>query len=1083
VKSSAMTDDTPDTNDAPAVDVETGVQPASTENDKANEDPATATPAIITLEEPYLTVDEIAARNLLSNINVSDIEKSGGLPSEEAAERLKQYGKNVLTPPPKMPEWKRFLLQFKNLFMVLLNTCGVLSLIAFLLQTDKADMTNLYLAIVLFLVVFLTCYLQFHEEGKAYKVMESFSKMLAVSSTVFRDGKQQEIPVSELVIGDLVLIKDGDKVPADLVLLLCRGLKAECSSLTGESEPISCNDHVSPKETRMFECKNVAFSSSLCFDGMAIGIVVRTGDNTAIGAIAEMASGTGLRESTLQKEIRRFVMMIACIAVTMATAFFIAGVFLSGAKTSNEIITVFINGFLVIIVANTPQGLPATVTSLLSLAARNMAKRSVLVKRIDCVETLGSTSLICSDKTGTLTTNEMTVTDIWCDRKRHLRGKTTEGDIMHSMQVHAVLLRTATLCNRGVSISSEEQEAAREASRKQFKDRTSNVSRLAWGSSIPGSILHFPANVRMFSGNPSDVALLTYAERLASTRQLRKDYPILFEIPFNSKNKWQLVIVKSIGEGQRDADEVEYEVLMKGAPEVILQRCNTYASTTGDKHQSPIDEGFKTSFTDTYENFAAGGKRVLALCSRRFRAAKRFEFEEDEEGNFNFPTSDLNFVGLVGIMDPPRDAVPDAISKCHQAGVKVFMVTGDHPLTGKSIAVQIGLLTNTNNIELLENKTTQGDWSTYDGAVIHGCRIGDLTDEQWTTIVGKSGVVFARTTPAHKLEIVKRCQGMGFVVAVTGDGVNDAPALKQADVGIAMGLNGSDVAQESADIVLMDDNFASIVNGIEEGRIIFDNIKKTIAYTMAHILPEVLSAALKLLALLPLGLTAMQVLTIDLGTEMGPAISLAYEKAESDIMLRKPRDPLKDRLVSPALLFYSYMMAGGFLSIASFLAYMFIYAQHNIYLSDFPIDDPSTGRPGDYFSLTSSETVTIARTGEEFTADEQRNIFSQGVTSFYIALTVSQFFHIWVCKTRTNSIFVHGFGNKLTYYGVLVGFVLVILFSYVPGIHAFVGSAVVNWTPWAVTPVAGAVLWIYSEGTKLFYRRYPNHFLTKTFAW
>jgi len=280
VKSSAMTDDTPDTNDAPAVDVETGVQPASTENDKANEDPATATPAIITLEEPYLTVDEIAARNLLSNINVSDIEKSGGLPSEEAAERLKQYGKNVLTPPPKMPEWKRFLLQFKNLFMVLLNTCGVLSLIAFLLQTDKADMTNLYLAIVLFLVVFLTCYLQFHEEGKAYKVMESFSKMLAVSSTVFRDGKQQEIPVSELVIGDLVLIKDGDKVPADLVLLLCRGLKAECSSLTGESEPISCNDHVSPKETRMFECKNVAFSSSLCFDGMAIGIVVRTGDNT-----------------------------------------------------------------------------------------------------------------------------------------------------------------------------------------------------------------------------------------------------------------------------------------------------------------------------------------------------------------------------------------------------------------------------------------------------------------------------------------------------------------------------------------------------------------------------------------------------------------------------------------------------------------------------------------------------------------------------------------------------------------------------------------------------------------------------------
>jgi sodium/potassium-transporting ATPase subunit alpha len=630
---------------------------------------------------------------------------------------------------------------------------------------------------------------------------------------------------------------------------------------------------------------------------MAIGIVVLTGDDTAIGTIAGLASGTKLRESTLQKEVRRFVTFIAIIAITMATACFVAGVFISKAQTSSEILAIFINGFLVIIVANTPQGLPATVTSLLSLAARNMAKKSVLVKRIDCVETLGSTSLICSDKTGTLTTNEMTVTDIWLDRRRHMRKKTVEGNILYGTEPHAVLLRAATLCNRGQAISSEEQELAQERARSSRKSLISNVSRLAWGSNLPGTVLEFPSSTaKLFSGNPSDCALLTYCDQLCSTRRLRGEYPILFEIPFNSKNKWQLIIVKSISENQSvDGDQVEYEVLMKGAPEVMLSRCVTYASGKIDHgNQSPLDDDFRNRFTETYESFAAGGKRVLALCNLRFQAPKDTVFAE-VDGTYNFPTTGLNFIGLVGIMDPPRNNVPDAISKCHAAGVKVFMVTGDHPLTGKSIASQIGLLKSENNIELLENKTTTGDWSAYEGAVVHGCRIEELTDEQWKIILSKPGVVFARTTPAHKLEIVRRSQGEGYIVAVTGDGVNDAPALKQADVGIAMGLNGSDVAQESADIVLMDDNFASIVAGIEEGRIIFDNIKKTIAYTMAHILPEVISAILSLLFLLPLGLTAMQVLTIDLGTELGPAISLAYEKAESDIMQRKPRDPRRDR--------------------------------------------------------------------------------------------------------------------------------------------------------------------------------------------
>jgi sodium/potassium-transporting ATPase subunit alpha len=1055
----------------------------------ASEESAPTTPirsakAMLNIDEPYMEHAEIALKYPLSNINVADIEKSAGLCSEEAAKRLTLYGKNVLTPPPKMPEWRRFLMQFQNMFMLLLNTCGFLSVIAYALQSDKLDRTNLYLAIVLFVVVFLTCFLQFHEEGKAYKIMDSFTKMFAVSCKVIRDGKQKEVPVGDIVVGDIVIVNNGDKVTADLVLLLCRSLKSECSSLTGESRPISCNDRPSKKETRIFECKNVAFSSSLCFDGMAIGIVVLTGDNTAIGTIAGLASSTKLRESTLQKEVRRFVALIAAIAVTMATVFFIGGVLISKAQTSSEIISIFINGFLVIIVANTPQGLPATVTSLLSLAARNMAKRSVLVKRIDCVETLGSTSLICSDKTGTLTTNEMKVTDIWLDRRHHMRRKGVAGPILHGTAPNAVFLRAATLCNRGQAVTTEEHDIAAESIHSARMQKISNVSRLSWSSSIPGSTLEFASiPIRTFSGNPSDCALLTYCNQICSTKWLRHDYPILFEIPFNSKNKWQLVVVKSVGVHHCESGMEEYEVLMKGAPEVILSKCATHASSVGEKHQAPIDDGFTPRFTEAFETFAAGGKRVLALCNMRFQAPTGTVFAEELDETYNFPTTDLNFIGLVGIMDPPRENVPDAIAKCHSAGVKVFMVTGDHPLTGRSIAEEIGLLESDNNIELLENTTTPGDWSGLDGAVVHGCRLEALTKDQWKSILSKSGVVFARTTPDHKLEIVRRCQGLGYIVAVTGDGVNDAPALKQADVGIAMGLNGSDVAQESADIVLMDDNFASIVSGIEEGRIIFDNIKKTIAYTMAHILPEVISAVLNLLFLLPLGLTAMQVLTIDLGTELGPAISLAYEKAETDIMQRKPRDPLRDRLVSPSLLVYSYLIAGSLVSAACFLSYMFIYQQHGIYLSDFPLTDPSTNRPGNFFSLTAEVEITIPRTGDVFTADQQRNIFSQAATAFYITLTVTQFFHIWVCKTRVNSLFVHGFGNRTTFYGVLVGLLLTIFFSYVPGVHNFTGSAIVNWTPWAVAPVAGAILWIYNESYKALASRNHENRVLKFLTW
>jgi sodium/potassium-transporting ATPase subunit alpha len=1050
-------------------DIENGTAAAPKVEDGGNPSP-----------ELYMEIKDISQRHPESHIDLTSVENSVGLSTQEAEARLSTYGKNILSPPPKTPEWLLLLRQFKNTFLILLNVSGVLSVVAYAVA---GDITNLYLGIVLFVVVFLTGYGQYHEESKAHKILDSFTKMLATTCEVIRDGTQQNINVELLVPGDLVVVKNGNKVPADMVLLLCRSLKTECASLTGESEPITCTDRPSPPGTRIYECKNMVFNSSLCFDGMAIGLVLHTGDRTAIGTIAKLASDTKQRESTLQKEVRKFVELIAIVAISMATVCFVASIFLQNANTTDEIITLFINGFLIIMVANVPQGLPTTVISLLSLAARNMAQRSVLIKRLDCVETLGSTSIICSDKTGTLTTNVMTVTDIWYNQ-RLLKRQRWEAKDLYGQEPQALLYRSAILCNRAEPVDADDYREESERKREALRQRISNVSHLSWRNSVQKSVLDPAHDIPMpkFAGNPSDCALLNYCDQMHSVTALRQEYPIIFEVPFNSTNKWQLVIVKS-KKVLEDSHMVEYEVLMKGAPEVILHRCKTFSSTI--KGRSEITDAFREDFNKRYEEFASQGRRVLALCSMTFLAPENCQFGEEENNPtdpYNFPTTGLNFVGMIAIMDPPRDNVPDAIAKCHSAGVKVFMVTGDHPFTARAIAKEVGLLKTDNNILLLENETSEVDWDVCEGAVVHGSRIDALTDDKWSIILSKPGVCFARTTPAHKLLIVKKCQELQkAIVAVTGDGVNDAPALKQADVGVAMGLNGSAVAQDSADILLMDDNFASIVDAIEEGRKIFENIKKTIAYTMAHIFPEVISAIINLLGGLPAGLTALQILTIDLGTELGPAISLAYEKPEADLMDRKPRDPIRDRLVSPKLLLYAYITSGFILSAGCFLAYIFVYEKNGIRISDF-------SRPGldggSFFSLVIDEPVTVERTGRTYSADEQQTMFSEAATAWYITLTVSQFLHIWVCKTRTMSIFKHGFENKLTFYGVALGFALSVFFSYTPGVQGIVGSATVGWIPWVAVPITGAVLWIYNEGSKWYFRRAsPNDIFVRYLAW
>ncbi|KAL3662046.1 hypothetical protein V7S43_012853 [Phytophthora oleae] len=1015
--------------------------------------------------EAYVLVDALPARAPRSRISPSNLEQSHGLSSSEVEAIRQVCGFNRLSPPNTVPDYILFLQQFLDMFMILLSVAGLLSLIAYFI--DVSTTLNLYLSIVLFAIVIVTCTITFLQARSTSKVMDSFKNMLPLQCSVVRDGVNQTIPAEELVVGDLVWVRNGDKVPADLRILLCSNLKVENSSLTGESELIHISSDAQEDSVSHLECKNVVFNGSLCFDGSALGLVLAIGDKTVIGRIAELATSTTARETNMQREVKAFVRFISILAVVMAGILFMLGVIRKGGE---DIISTFVNGFLVIIVANVPQGLPATVTSLLTITASRMAARKVFVKRLDCVETLGSISLIATDKTGTLTKNVMTVTDTWAGREFtaqpsgdhvviELDDKTNYSS---GMTPKAVVVRGAALCNRAAPDVIEDIKPTTVVTRDE------KMTQPSARSSFSLSGLHFQSQ-RRYMGNPSDIALLRFADMHYPSDIIREEHSLVFEIPFNPTNKWQLVIVSAPG-------EKSFDVFMKGAPEVIVKRCSTILSETGEEFS--MNEALMCEFTQAYERFGSKGRRVLALATRRFQSASaEFSMEED-----NFPSEDLCFVGMIAIMDPPRDDVPEAIAKCKDAGIKVFMVTGDHPLTARAIAAEIGLLDDYGRVlELLTPASADGlpvDLEMYDGAVVHGGVISYLQDEDLKAILRLKSVVFARTTPQHKLQIVQASQELGECVGVTGDGVNDAPALKQADVGVAMGLNGSDVARQAADIILMDDNFSSIVRGVEQGRVIFDNLKKTIVYTLTHLWPEIMPVAINLALGMPAGMTSLQILSIDLGTELGPAISIAYEGAEQDLMQRPPRDLNKDRLMSKSLLIYAYGIAGVINAAGCSVAYGTVFWRNGISFSDLFMSDDywKTGAP-----------VFCTADGDCFDQDEQTQLLEQACGSWYIALIVCQFFHVWVAKTRRTSVFnAKLFKNTVTIYGAVIEILIVVLVVYVPVFQSFFGTGAADYVPWLIGGGTGIITIVYCEAVKALARREvpgEESCLTKWLAW
>eukprot|EP00178_Gracilaria_changii_P020586 TRINITY_DN5_c0_g3_i2.p1 TRINITY_DN5_c0_g3~~TRINITY_DN5_c0_g3_i2.p1 ORF type:complete len:1165 (+),score=177.12 TRINITY_DN5_c0_g3_i2:6755-10249(+) len=822
-------------------------------------------------------------------------ERHLGLSSSEAQMRLQKHGANTLSPSPQKPLWKKLISHFTDFFSLLLQFAAILCFVAFVTEPDEP--MHLYLGAFLYSVVIVTCLFSFLQQYKSDKTLREFRHFLPPKATVLRDnGNTYVIDASQLVVGDIVQLRLGDKIPADVRLLQSNRFTVDNSSLTGESEPIELNAHVCMSQP--LEASNLAFFGCLALDGSCDAVVIATGDNTVFGQIANITTTCEQQQrlTTLQIDINHFVINISVFAVVVGLLFFVFG-FIQQTKLIHNIVY-----SIGIIVSNIPEGLIATVTVSLTASARRMARKNVLVKRLDAVESLGSTTVICSDKTGTLTQNKMTVAHIVCGGRieevsanwkppsqratEHTHMDDWDKGVFNCMQS---LIYGASVCSTAVL------------------DRSAVCRNPAQ-----------PMESQKVCGDASEAGIFRFTQKLHDVETFRRKHPLVATIPFNSQRKYMVTVHKC-----PHSDHI-LRVVIKGAPEKILARCKRILSADGVREVSQRD----MMLIGKQVNYLAGrGERVIAYAEMHLspqESARIMPPQSSAPDLDAIPTTNMCFVGLLSMIDPPRAAVPLAVQKCKNAGIKVIMVTGDHPDTARSIAQQVGIVTR--EVAGDNELVAKAD----EAVIVTGADLQSFDSSHWEETLRHPEIVFARTSPQQKLQIVSNLQRMGEIVTVTGDGCNDAPALKQANTGVAMGISGSDVSREAAKIVILDDNFSSIVQGVEEGRLIFDNLKKSIAYTLTSNVPQLIPFLAFITLKIPLPLTTILILCIDLGTDIFPAIALAYEKPESDIMRRPPRDASRERLLNPRLLSYSTLQLGIMQTIAGFFAYYFVMADYGL---------------------------------------------------------------------------------------------------------------------------------------------------------
>ncbi|ATX79298.1 sodium/potassium-transporting ATPase subunit alpha [Mariprofundus aestuarium] len=892
-------------------------------------------------------IHEVPTEEVLEQLSTSE----QGLDNTEVRARRKCYGINRLSEKKEMLILLQFLLQFHNLFSYLLLAGAVLSFVSEQLVQGEG---SLYIAWALLAVTLLNAIFTFFQEQKAKKAMKAFRNLMTSQAVVLRGGERMQIESEHLVPGDIVLLAEGDRVTADARLIEQSMLKVDHSALTGESEPQLRS--LKATSGNVLRSRNMVFSGTLVQSGTGTAVVVATGDHTQIGKIARETGEVEQSASHLQRQIAHFIRTISYIAISLGVSFFLLDYLM--ARNPLWVDLVFAIG---IIVANVPEGLLPTVTLTLSLAAQRMAKLNVLVKNIDAIETLGSLTVICSDKTGTLTENNLHVHGVclngsWYDFERKQGLLSLEQKHVHLRDIPGMqdFNDILVLCNNS-TLNRE----------KSFGDAT-------------------------------ELCLKDFVGAFSNVGYIEGNQPRLHEIPFSSESRF-MVTVHSYNDHAR--------AYLKGASEVVLQMCTHYFEA-GESLE--LTDDLRRRLLDQDISYAAQGFRVLG-CALKTVAD---EHDDLERG--------FCYYGLVVMQDPPRPEVAESVRLCKEAGIRVVVISGDQESTVEHIARQTGIVEGESPV------------------VVNGTDLPDISDEKLKEILQSPELIFARTLPRDKLRVVSLLKEMGEVVAVTGDGVNDAPALRRADVGIAMGLSGTEVAKEAADIVLLDDNFTSIVSAIKAGRAAYDNIKSFITYILTSNTPEIVPFLLFILLDWPLALPVLLILAIDLGTDMLPAIGLGMEKPESDIMQRPPRDP-SAKLLTWRMIARSYGFIGPLQTAFSYLIFFdILFAGGWDWGVDIAVNSP---------------------------------LYMQAITGFFATIIITQMFNVFACRTSKLSSFSKGlFSNRVILIGIASEAMLLAVIALTPVGQRVFGTAPFDLAYLPVMVLFGAIILACEELRKYLYR-------------
>ncbi len=904
-----------------------------------------------------------------SNVYVALDTTEQGLNAQQAAARLAQYGKNSLQEAKGRPLILKFVSNFTHLMAILLWGAGVIALLAKIPE----------LAIAIWMVNVINGAFSFWQEFRAGKATEALKRMLPNHVRVLRDGQEHQLLAEELVPGDVILLAEGDRISADARLISADDLRVNQSTLTGESNPVNkLSEGVLRDDLARAEMPNLVFAGTTVAFGTARAVVYATGMQTEFGKIAHLTQSLKEEESPLQKEMGKLTKKVSAIAVGIGVLFFVLAIVL--AHTDPVAAFIFALGM---IVAFIPEGLLPTVTLSLAMGVQRMAKRNALIKRLSAVETLGCTTVICTDKTGTLTQNEMTVSCVW------LAGQHMDvSGIGYDAAGGHILLdgRVAPQDHAGLS-------------------ELLTAAGLCCNARIvpPGADT---AQITVL-GDPTEAALLVLAQKnKLDLDAIRAQSPRVRELPFDSSRKRMSSIHQCGGKTR-----VAY---VKGAPKEVLALCATHKD---NGELIPMREADREAILTVNDDYARKGLRVLAVATRTVAADGSLSEYTPE-----LVERELTFLGLIAMVDPPRPEVAEAVEKCHQAGVRVIMITGDYGLTAESIARRIGIVTQAHP------------------RIVTGVELTKMREDELKQALSGE-VIFARMAPEQKLQVVSALQEMQHIVAVTGDGVNDAPALKKADIGVAMGISGTDVAKEAADMILTNDNFASIVNAVEEGRAVYNNIRKFVLYIFNSNMASAVPMVLFLFSggVIPLPLTIMQILAIDLGTDMVPAMGLGVEKPESGIMNAPPRSQ-KESLLSRPLLLKAFCWYGTLEAAFGVAAYFFLN-----YLYGWPVNP-------------------LAATG---------TVYQMATTMCFAAIVLAQVGAVFGCRSDRDAVFKLGLlRNRMILLGIAVEFLLLLLLVYlpIPFLHNLFNTAPLGWKAWIFLFAIPPIMLVLDELRKLLLR-------------